>query len=83
MTRTEIFENLKGILRAANDSPEEAYSDTTEDSRLLTDLGLSSVSILFVVIAIEEEFGIQFDDVGVTDFETVGNVLDYIEEKLK
>ena len=83
MTRTEILEKLKGILCAANDSPPEAYENTTEDSRLLTDLGLSSVSILFVVIAIEEDFGIQFDDVGVTDFETVGNVVDYIEGKLR
>ena len=83
MSRTEILEKLKGILCAANDSPPEAYSDTTEDYRLLTDLGLSSVSILFVVIAIEEDFGIQFDDVGVTDFVTVGDVVNYIEGKLK
>lgn len=83
MSRTEILEKLKEILGAANDSPPEAYKGTTEDSNLITDLGLSSVSILFVVIAIEEEFGIQFDDVGVTDFQTVGDVVGYIEGKLK
>ena len=83
MTRTEIIEKLKEILCAANDSPSDAYDNITEESRLLTDLGLSSVSILFLVIAIEEDFSIQFDDVGVTDFNTVGDVVDYIERKLK
>ncbi|MBO4432004.1 MAG: acyl carrier protein [Clostridia bacterium] len=83
MTRTEIIEKLKEILCAANDSPADAYDNITEESRLLTDLGLSSVSILFLVIAIEEDFSIQFDDVGVTDFNTVGDVVDYIERKLK
>ena len=83
MSRTEIIEKLKEILCAANDSPADTYDSVNEDSRLLTDLGLSSVSILFVVIAIEEDFGIQFDDVGVTDFGTVGDVVDYIERKLK
>ena len=82
MTRSEILEQLKGILRAANDSGSDAYASADEKSRLQTDLGLSSVSMLFTVIAIEEDFGIQFDDVSVTDFETVGDVIDYIERKL-
>ena len=83
MSRTEILEKLREILRAANDLGADMATEATEDSRLIDDLGLSSVSILFIVIAVEEEFGIQFDDVTVTDFETVGNVVDYIEEKLK
>jgi acyl carrier protein len=36
-----------------------------------------------MVIAIEEEFGIRFENVGTADFETLGQVVDYIEAKLK
>ena len=52
-----------------------------DDADLSTDIGLSSVGILYVVIAIEEFFGVRFDNVGFNDFKTIGNVLDYIEEK--
>jgi acyl carrier protein len=37
---------------------------------------------LYCVIAIEEFFGIQFNDVGFGDFSTIGDVIDYIEKKL-
>ena len=55
----------------------------TEDSDLNTDLGLSSVGILYIVIAIEEMFNIRMDDVSFGDFKTVRDVADYIEKKLK
>ena len=73
---------LKDILRAANDMAPDTPLSVSEGDKLTTDLGLSSVSILFIVIAVEEDFGIQFDDVGVSDFVTVGDVVDYIERKL-
>ncbi len=46
------------------------------------DLGLSSVNMLYMIIATEEVFDIRFDDVGVNEFQTVGDVMDYIEGKL-
>ena len=52
-----------------------------EGSNLVNDLGLSSVGVLYVVIAIEEFFGIEFENVGFGDFATVGDVVDYIEQK--
>ena len=80
MKREEIIEKLREILAAAGDGTVPAVS---EDSNLATDLGLSSVSMLYMVIAIEEEFGIRFDDVGASDFVLLSDVVDYIEEKLK
>jgi len=49
---------------------------------LTEDLGLSSVNMLYIIIATEEVFGIRFDDLGVGAFRTVGDVVDYIEGKL-
>ena len=83
LSRNEIFERLKDILVISDDRNREAIAACTEDSKLITDLGLSSVGMLYVVIASEETFHIRFENVGMADFETVKNVLDYIEEKLK
>ncbi|MBQ6332823.1 MAG: hypothetical protein IJI34_08715 [Clostridia bacterium] len=83
MSRTEIIEKLKEILLAADDRNRDKVLACTEDSRLVADLGFSSVSMLYMVIAIEEEMTIRFDNVGASDFETLGDVVTYIEAKLK
>ena len=81
MTRNEIIEKLKDVFKmAVGNSYDESKYD--ENSNLTTDLGLSSVGILYCVIAIEEFFGVQFNDVGFGDFTSVGDVIDYIEKKL-
>ena len=84
MNRNEIAEKLKEVLTMAMGAKgEELLKTATEDSVLTTDLGLNSVGVLYVVIAIEEFFSIQFDDVGFGDFKTVGDVLNYVEKKLE
>ena len=57
--------------------------DFSESLTLTTDIGLSSVGVLYVVIAIEEFFSIRFDNVGFADFKTVGDVINYIEAKIQ
>lgn len=83
LTRQEIIDKLKDILLAANDNNAALVENCTEQSRLVEDFGLSSVGVLYIVIAVEEEFGIRFDNVGMADFETLGDVVDYIGAKLK
>ena len=83
LTRSEITERLREILLAADDRNRDVVAACTEDSRLVADLGFSSVSMLYMVIAIEEEFNIRFENVGVADFNTLGDVIDYVETKLK
>ena len=83
MSRAEIIEKLKEILLTADDRNREVICSCTEESKLTTDLGFSSVSMLYMVIAIEEEFGIRFENIGAADFVTLGDVVGYIEDKLK
>lgn len=78
-TRSEIIEKLNEIVEMALGG---TVADADENSDLATDLGLNSVGMLYVVIAIEEYFGVRFDDVRFDDFKTVGDVVDYIEKKL-
>lgn len=82
LSRSEITAKLKDILLFADDKNRDVIENCTESSKLITDLGFSSVSILYMVIAIEESFGFQFDNVSMNDFETLGDVIDYIEKKL-
>lgn len=83
LSRNEIFEKLKDILISADDRGTVDADKYTESSKLVTELGLTSVNILYMVIAIEETFGIYFDNVGMSDFETIGDVVTYIEGKLQ
>ncbi len=81
-TRNEIREKLADIFKMAVNNQDIDINTCGDNSNLVTDLGLNSVGILYVVIAIEEFFSIRFDDVGAGDFKTVGDVIDYIEKKV-
>lgn len=84
MTKPEILNKLKDILLVADGGNAEKISKADENTRLAEDLGLNSVNVLYLVIAIEEVFEIRFDDdTGVDSFSTVGDVADYIGGKLK
>ena len=83
LTREEIVEELRSILLSADDKNADLVETCSEDSVLSTDLGLSSVAMLYMVIAIEETFAVRFDDVGMDDFKTLGDVVTFIEEHVR
>ena len=78
MTRQQILEKLVEIfaLTVKGDVAQKAHD---ESANLATDLGLNSVGMLYMLIAIEEFFNVRFDDVSFGDFVTVGDVVDFIE----
>lgn len=80
LTRTEIIEKLKEIIAFANS---EQGDKVEEAARIKEDLGFTSIGMLYISIAVEESFGIRFDAVGISDFVTVKDLVDYIEGKLK
>ena len=82
MSRNEIRAKLADVIQLAMPGTPLNGASLGDSASLVGDLGLSSVGILYVVIAIEEFFNIRFDDVGFADFKTVGDVIDYIEKKL-
>ena len=81
MTRKEILEKLKDIILFAMPDKKEIVEKCNEESNLTTDVGLNSVGLLYVVIAVEEFFNVSFDNVSFEDFEKVKNVVDFIEKK--
>ena len=82
MNRQEIKTKLCEIRKLAMPNLDVNEETMKETVNLSSDLGLSSVGVLYVVIGIEEMFGIRFDDVGFSDFETLGDVMDYIAKKV-
>lgn len=83
LTREEIFNGLKEILLMIDPSKKSIVDNLNEESRLIEDIGLASVSMLYLVIAIEEKFNIEFGDLGVNDFKTVKQTIDYILKALE
>ena len=82
MLRSEIYNKLCDLLVMMDASKKAIIPNLKEESRLVEDVGLASVSLLYLMIAIEESFGIEFDNLGVSDLPTIKDVIDYIEKKL-
>lgn len=74
MTRESILEGLKEILTLIK--PSMDLSSVTEASQLVRDVGLDSLTILLLSLAVENKFGFKFE--GQPKFNTVGEVIDYI-----
>lgn len=83
MTRNEIIEKLREILLVSESGDEEKVNNATEETLLQTELGLNSIGMLYIVIAIEQTFDIRFENVGSSDFQKLGDVVDYIEARIK
>ena len=74
MKRETIFEGLKEILIQIK--PSMNLSAVNEESQLVRDVGLDSLTILLLSLAIENKFQFKFE--GTPKFNTVSEVLDYI-----
>ena len=64
---SEMFENL----------------EVTDETKFIEDMGFDSVSLMQLIIELEEEFGIEFIDINFEQIETVGNMVDYIQKELE
>jgi acyl carrier protein len=74
------FEDLKQILVERVGVPAE---DITEDlSATFDHLGLDSLALIDVQLAVEEEYGFQIEDHEAARIHTVGDAIDLINEHL-
>lgn len=77
MTRQEIFEGLKEVLSVIR--PKTDMTGISDETRLVHDLGIDSLSMMFMSLAVEEKFAFRFPS-DQAPFETVGQVIDYVEK---
>ncbi len=71
-----VFEKIKKILCDQLDIEEESIS---MDSNITDDLGADSLDIIDLIMSIEEEFDIEFQDDKIDSIKTVGDIVHHIE----
>ena len=77
MTREEITAGLAEILEeVAGVNP----GDLSEDKSFTDDLDVYSLSMVEVVVAAEEKFGVKIPDDEVQNLKTVGDAFSFIEK---
>ena len=72
-----MFEKVKKILEKQLRLKEGV--EVTLDSRIKEDLGADSLDVLQLLMAIEDEYGVEVPDEKLEEFSTVGDVVAYLE----
>lgn len=76
-----VFERLIKVFKAVFENDVDV-AGITEASSLREDVGINSIGMLYMAMAVEEEFGIKFRNEDFADIKTVSDVIACIEEKL-
>ena len=75
-----MFENLKKFLVEELRVNED---DITMEAELAGDLGINSLELADLVYLCEEKFNVEIEDEELHNFNTVGDVVRYLESKTK
>lgn len=71
-----MFEEVKEALRVQLKLGDRQI---TEESRIKEDLGADSLDVLQLLMTIEETYGIRIPDESLAGFNTVGDIVKYLE----
>lgn len=74
------FEKIADILAEQLDADRDAM---TLDTKIAEDLGADSLDLVDLLMSVEDEFGIEIPDEDVENIQTIGDIVDYINEKVK
>lgn len=75
-----VAEQVKAII-AKQIGADEA--EVTEQASFVDDLGLDSLDVAELVMAVEFNFRIEISEADLTDIETVGQAIAYIQNKIE
>lgn len=78
MDRDEILEKITKVVSAQLSISEDEISDS---SSFTTDLGADSLDTVELVMALEDEFGVEIPDEEAEKITTVGAAVDYVLSK--
>lgn len=79
MSREEIFDKVKKVIVEELSAKAE---EVVESASFTEDLGADSLDVVELVMAFEEAFGIDIPDDDVASLKSVGDAVNYIEQKL-
>lgn len=72
-----IFDKIKDIII---DQLQVEEADVAMETNLMKDLSADSLDAVEIIMAIEDEFGIEIPDEDVENIQTVGDLVKYVEE---
>ncbi len=81
MTRDEIIDRLRGVVRGA--SAENLDFQAIKAETTLESLGFDSLSILDLLYDVEQELGIAIDAAEIVEIDTVGGFADLLAGRLE
>ena len=79
MQREELLKKVKSIVADKLSIGEEQI---TEQASFIDDLGADSLDTVELVMALEDEFGLDIPDEDAEKLTTVGKAMDYIQTKV-
>ena len=79
MSSEEVFEKVKSIIVEQLQVNEDSVN---EDAAFIDDLGADSLDLVELIMALEEEFGIEIPDSDAEKVVTVADVVNYIKENV-
>ncbi|MBO4635350.1 MAG: acyl carrier protein [Bacteroidales bacterium] len=79
MTREQVFDGLKEVIAVIR--PNTDLTNVGFDTELVRELGIDSLSMMLLSLAVEEKFQMRFD-VGAAAPTTVGEVCDAVIKAL-
>jgi acyl carrier protein len=71
-------EALKKVAKVVEDTIGVAPAEITEAASFTNDLGADSLDSVELIMALEEEFGVEIPDTDAENIKTVGQAIDYI-----
>ena len=74
-----ISEKIKGVIAEQLGVKSE---EVTDQAKFVDDLGADSLDTVELVMALEEEYGVEIPDEDAEKLTTVGEAIKYIEKKL-
>ncbi|RVZ88607.1 acyl carrier protein [Helicobacter pylori] len=76
---TNLFETIQAVIA---EQLEIDVSQVTPEAKFVKDLGVDSLDIVELIMALEERFGIEIFDEQAEKIVNVGDVMRYIEKQL-
>jgi acyl carrier protein len=77
MSEKEIFDKLINVFSIVINRNVDAER-INMDSKIVEDLGVNSIGLVYLAVALEEEFDVDMSNASLESFKTIRDVINYI-----